>query len=249
MKKVVKKGSQFQIAVVTHQLETVREYAGKALGEIGDERAIEPMIEALAVHGNDYTGVNGIAEGLGMIGEKAVPELLKCLDTKERGLALTTFNTYADKRAEKKLLDIAGDLSEETYLRIRAVCGLGNITDATCGKELSQFMQESSDGDLIKAIERTLVKLNYKIEEDDKIKAERRAAEKMLDGLKAIHVGMTEAEADKLVGGAVFGMGQNQVHKTQYGDFQLLVNNGIVTGTWMLEGVIQKIEQYLANEE
>ena len=229
-------------------IETVRQYVGKALGRIGDERGVEPMIAALAVHGNDYAGVHGIADGLGLMGEKAVPQLIKCLDTPERDLALRAFETYADKRVEDKLLAIACDPSESIYLRTRAVCGLGNIEGASCGEELSQLMQHAADDKLIKAIENTLAKLNYEVDASDKKKADRRAAEKMLAGLQAVHIGMTEEEADKLVGGAVFGMGQNQVHKTLYGDFQLLVNNGIVTGTWMMEGVIKSIEEYLKNE-
>jgi hypothetical protein len=56
---------------------------------------------------------------------------------------------------------------------------------------------------------------------------------------------MDEDEAERLVGSASFSMGANQVHKTQFGDFQLIVVNGRVTASLYVDGVVKKIEEYL----
>ncbi|MDR2036475.1 MAG: HEAT repeat domain-containing protein [Bacteroidales bacterium] len=225
--------------------EAVREYAGKALGELGDERTITPMIKALAIHGADYTGVNGIADGLGMMGTKAVTQLMELLDGPEMGLALRALEKGADKQAEEKLLAIAEDPGIEEYLRIRAVIALGNIPET--GDRLTQLLQKEGSDKLVKSILNALEKIGYKVENAGSLEkeAKRRSAQKLLEGMKAIKIGMKENDADELVGYAVFGMGANQVHKTPYGDFQLIVNHGIVTGTFGFDPVIKKIEEFL----
>ena len=60
---------------------------------------------------------------------------------------------------------------------------------------------------------------------------------------------MSEDEADDLVGAGVFQMGANVVHKTKYGDFQLLVTGGRVTGTKQIETVMANIEKWLKEQE
>ena len=60
---------------------------------------------------------------------------------------------------------------------------------------------------------------------------------------------MSEDEADALAGAGVFQMGANVVHKTRFGDFQLLVTGGRVTGTMYIETVAANIEKWLKEQE
>ncbi|MDR2469622.1 MAG: HEAT repeat domain-containing protein [Tannerella sp.] len=234
---------------------TVVEDAAIALGTMQLVETVEPMLAALRERcksyreGQDYTAIRGISEGLGKMGSVAVPPLLECLKRKEMvNEMLIALEPTGDPRAEEALLAVASDESLPAYVRKTAVHGLGNISGATCGKMLSNLLAKASDDGFISAINQSLKKMGYEVNASDTEAAKQRAAKKLLSGLRAIRPGMTEEEADGLVGGAVFGMGANQVHRTPFGEFQLLVHNGIVTGTWMIEPVIEKIEEFLKSD-
>ncbi|MDR1102635.1 MAG: HEAT repeat domain-containing protein [Tannerella sp.] len=233
----------------------VVKYTAIALGTMQLPETVEPMLAALRERyksyrqGQDYSAIRGISEGLGKIGSAAVPQLLECLERKEMvEEMLSALEFIGDPRSEEALLSAASDESLSAYIRRIAIRGLGNISGAKCGAKLNAMLAEVSDCELISDINKSIEKMGFKVNATDTEAAKRRAAEKLLAGLRAIHSGMTEDEADQLVGGAVFGMGANQVHHTPFGNFQLLVNNGIVTGTWMIEIVIENIEKYLGGK-
>ena len=231
---------------------TVVAYAAKALGSMHLPETVEPMINVLREklksyrEGQDYTAIDGIADGLGKIGAAAVPLLLESLGRREMvSEVLQALEPIGDPSAESALLSAASDIALPAYVRAKAVRGLGNIQGATSGEALSALLSSASDESLIIAINRAMEKIGYEASAELAEEAKRRAAEKLLSGLRSIRPGMSEEAADKLVGGAVFGMGANQVHKTQFGDFQLLVVNGIVTGSMWVDSIITKIEEYL----
>lgn len=233
---------------------TVVKYAAEALGSMKLPETVKPMIDILRTRlsryhkGQDFTAIGGISDGLGKIGSAAVPQLLECLDKREMTPEIIrALEPIGDPSAEPGLLAAASDASLPDYVRSAAVRGIGNMGKASCGAQLSEMLSNTSDDRLIKAIQTTLEKIGYSVDESAVDDAKQKAAKKLLDGLSAIRPGMTEDEADDLVGGAVFGMGANQVHQTPFGNFQLLVNNGIVVSTLWVDAVVEKIDQYLGN--
>lgn len=231
---------------------TVVEYAAKALGELKDERSIEPMIDVMRRFcGGDYTGVSGVCVGLGRMGDIAVPRLLELVDTDIREHVLRALAKTGSPLAMELLVKAASDENDSGYFRSLMADGIGHIGGEKAIIELKDLLSSTSEQAFVKAILRNLKNLG--VSEDalgnTAQNAERASAQKLLDGLGALHKGMREDEADRLIGGAQFGMGANQVHQTSFGSFQLLVSNGIVYDMLFVQGVIEKIEKYLNENE
>ena len=79
--------------------------------------------------------------------------------------------------------------------------------------------------------------------------AEIRSARKLLKGFQSLKKGMREDDADDLVGPGHFQMGNNVVHKCKFGEFQLLVSNGIVYDTLWTQPVVTKIKAWLKEND
>ena len=95
------------------------------LGEIGDKRAVEPLIEALEDENKHVRLASVVA--LGKIGDRrAVESLIEALRSKElREVAAFTLGEIRDGKAVQQLLQILND--ENEYVREAAPWALGKI--------------------------------------------------------------------------------------------------------------------------
>ena len=104
----------------------VRERATEALGELGDVRAVEPLIRAL---GDEYGNVcRGAIEALVKIGSAAIEPLIGALgdeDLDVRRLAEKTLIKMGGAAVEP----LIGALEEDGHVRRGAAWALGEIGD------------------------------------------------------------------------------------------------------------------------
>jgi HEAT repeat protein len=105
-------------------------HAAETLGEIGDTRAVEPLIHALK---NNYTNVREkIAEALGKIGKPALMPLIHALDvgaSHVRGYAARALVRIPDTRAVEPLIHALLN-DENNDVRKETAKALGKIRDA-----------------------------------------------------------------------------------------------------------------------
>lgn len=118
-----------------------RTSATEVLGEIGDERAVEPLIDALK---NDKASdvQRSAAEALGKIGDKRVVELLiKALKDEDWQVRLgAAIGLTGDKRAVEPLIDALKD--EYAWVRERAAEALGKIGDERAVEPLNAVLED-----------------------------------------------------------------------------------------------------------
>jgi hypothetical protein len=126
----------------------VRRVAAEALGEIGDARAVDPLIKALQIQrftkwNYRYFGLRAAAaEALGEIGDaRAVDPLIKALqDVREvQDVAAAALGRIGDARAVDPLIKA---LQEENFDRRIAAEALGEIGDARAVDPLIKALQE-----------------------------------------------------------------------------------------------------------
>ncbi len=240
------------IEALLDKTNTVVEYAGKALGKLKDERSIEPMLDVMRkFRGGDYMGMLGVIAGLGLMGDIAVPRLLELADSDIGNHVKRALAETGSPKAMGILVSGAKDDSQDGYYRALMIDGIGKIGGEAAIGELKSLLENASNPDVVNALLRNLEKLGVSKDQlgDAEKDAKIAAAKKLLEGLRSLRKGMTEDDADRLVGGANFGMGANQVHNTNFGSFQLLVSNGIVYDMLYTDGVIQKIEQFLLDNK
>lgn len=223
-------------------------YAAGALGRIGGDKAIEAMLGVMRrYNGGDYTGVIGVIDAFGQMGERAIPRLMELADSDIGEHVMRALAKTGSPRALALLIKEASSPQRTAYYRSLMADGIGRAGGSEAKDALLELLDTAKDEAVVKAAVRNLDTMGISGEDIEKRKkaAQRASAQKLLDGLRAIHPGMKEAEADMLVGGANFGMGANQVHETRFGSFQLLVSGGIVNDTLYVENVIKKIEEYM----
>lgn len=224
------------------------QYAAKALAKAAGSDAIEPLLGVMRRYrSGDYTGVNGAIDALGLLGEAAVPRLLELADSEIGMPVMRALAKTGSPRALARLAGEASDARQTAYHRSLIVDGIGRIGGEAGTETLLALLDTARDEAVVKAVVHNLEKLGIGGEDLEKRKAaaQRASAQKLLNGLRAIQTGMSEAAADALVGGANFGMGENQVHETRFGSFQLIVRGGVVCSTLYVPGVVEKIEAYL----
>jgi HEAT repeat protein len=232
----------------------VVECAIDVLGKMKCTTAIEPFLDFVRNYqeGQDFTLASKAIKALGLIGEDAVPVLLE--EEKNgpanRGFVLRALAATGSPAAFDALKNGMADASLPGYEHEYIAKGLEKIGTEEAAACLKEALEVAGNDGLVKTIAECLERLNVPVDnlEEKKKAAEINSAKKLLDGLKAIHPGMSEDEADDLVGPGVFQMGANVVHKTKYGDFQLLVTNGRVTGTRQIDTVTANIEKWLKEQ-
>ena len=118
------------IFALQHKDPTVQYDAAEALGDIGDERAVEPLLAALK---NDETG--GVrwkaAEALSKLGTPAVAGLISALqhdDDDVRWKAAIALGEIGDPQAIPSLINVLCD--EDRFVRSRAAYALSMIGEA-----------------------------------------------------------------------------------------------------------------------
>lgn len=130
------------IRALRHEDEEVRWEAADALGEIGDERAVEPLIQALKDEDDDVQW--GAAEALGKMGEKAVEPLIQALKDKNvRSLATFALGEIGDSRAVEPLIQALKD--EDKNVRFSGALYLGKFGDSRAVEPLIQALKDEDE--------------------------------------------------------------------------------------------------------
>jgi HEAT repeat protein len=125
--------------------EEIRVNAAKALGCIGDAKAVEPLIGALKDWNADVR--QRVAEALGGIGDaKAVEPLIDALkdeDVNVRGLAAGALGDIVDAKAVDPLLEALKD--ENEYVRGIAARALERVGDARGAEPLIEALKDENE--------------------------------------------------------------------------------------------------------
>lgn len=124
------------IRALKHEDTEVKKQAVKVLGELGNPRAIEPLIQAL----NDWDlHERDVADSLAMIGEPAVESLLLAMEEPEtKWGAITALGDIGDARAIYPLVKASRDVDPK--IRGAAVIALGKIGDGRVVQPLIGFL-------------------------------------------------------------------------------------------------------------
>lgn len=233
----------------------VVECACRVLGRLKAVEAIMPLLEVVRSYreGTDFTAAGAAINTLGQIGDEAVPVLLKELENgpASRGFVLRALAATGSLSALEALKKGMQDTSLPGYEQEYIAKGLARIGTPEAIDSLKKALDTASDDGVVKVIAKCLEDLHVQTDdlEEKKKKAEINAAKKLLSGLQSIRIGMTEDEADDLVGPGNYQMGPNVVHNTRFGEFQLLVNGNRVTGTLHTDRVIESIKKWLEEQK
>ena len=232
-------------------------HAIRALGRLKDEAAIPMLIGVIDRYreGQDFTCADEAIKALGQIGESAVPAVQerakKGSPTRPymlRALALIGSPTTLDVLKEGLADDSLSDYDQTLIAR-----GLGNMDSPEAAEALISALDTAQSDTVVDAISQSLGKLSATVDpaliESKRKAAEIRAARKLLKGFQSLRKGMREDDADDLVGPGHFQMGSNVVHRCKFGEFQLLVSNGIVYDMLWTEGVVEKIKAWLKEND
>lgn len=134
--------------IVTSKLEDTNKYvrlrAVKALGVIGDTKAVKLLIKALK---DEYEGVRTLAaRGLGNIGDpRAVELLIEALKDKSehvRADATVSLGRIRDVKAVEPLIEVLKDDNE--YMHDKAAWALGNVGDPKAVEPLIEALKDTN---------------------------------------------------------------------------------------------------------
>ena len=151
-KKQVKKTFQELINdLMTSSSEKVRYNAARVLGEMGDSKAVEPLIDVLK---NDKNGSVCITatDALIEIGDVATDALIKSLDHEKVNVrcdATRALGEIGNKKCVDKIINMLYD--EWVNVRIYAVTSLGKLNDKKAVPALIDVMKNRSENDLVRA--------------------------------------------------------------------------------------------------
>jgi Arc/MetJ family transcription regulator len=142
-------GFEDEVSVLISALEDedngVRRDAAKALGEMGDSRALEPLILVLLEDDDKYVRAD-VARALGVLGDTgAVEPLMQALledeDSSVRDNAAEALGVLGDSRAVEPLIQALLE-DEESSVRIEAAKALGEIGDNRAVEALTQALED-----------------------------------------------------------------------------------------------------------
>lgn len=232
----------------------VVECAAKALGRLKEKDAIEPLLAIVLAYreGQDFTAAEAAVNALGEIGEDAVPVLLKELkhNPEKPWMVLRALAATGSPSALEVLQEGITDQTIPGYEQVYIIQGLAKIGTPDAVESLKNALDTATDEMVVKTIAKCLEDMHVEVKglEAKKKAAEINAAKKLLTGLKTVRPGMTEDEADDLVGAGNFQMGANVVHNTRFGNFQFLVSGNRIAKILYTENVIEKIEKWLKEQ-
>ena len=168
------------ISALKNKDRSVRCEAARALGQIGDKRAVEPLIESLKRHESElvwrsplvptpkslprrmegHSITNRAAAALGNIGDKrAVKPLIKALEDNLGHRAasysviifIKALEKIGDKRAVKPLIKVLdftrSSLVHGLYftIQLKAISALGNMGDKRAIEPITNFLNKNQD--------------------------------------------------------------------------------------------------------
>ena len=140
--------------------EVVRNDAARILGEIGDQRAVDPLIDALEDENEIWIIRELAAMALGEIGDpKAIDPLIDALNDENpyvRGTAAEALGEIGDPKAIDPLIDALND--EQHFVRSGAAEALGEISDQRAVDPLIEALKDD-DWDIQLWAASSLVKL------------------------------------------------------------------------------------------
>lgn len=142
---------------------TVNEILAEVLGDIGDSRAVEPLIDALCQSDNEREE-EAIEEALVNIGKPAVESIIKALKQEDIdlrwGLAKVLGN-IGDSRAVEPLIEVLKDENEDEQVLREAAIALGKLGDARAVDPLTEVLKDE-DADVREAAEEALESIRAK---------------------------------------------------------------------------------------
>lgn len=123
--------------------------AAHTLGEMGDERAIEPLIEVLQDRDSHWNVRSAAARALARIGGPRVVEpLIAALKNGVRDAAALALGGLGDSRAVEPLIAVLRDVEHPGYVSAAAVWALGNLRDERAAEPLVEMVSDELTGDL-----------------------------------------------------------------------------------------------------
>lgn len=177
-----------------------------ALGHIGDERAVEPLIEVLNNTDDDDTH-EYIIKALGYIkGEKVVKPLIKALDSTNsynRTVAAQAFIWISDERAVAPLIKTLKDT--DWNVRYEATRALGSIGNQSSVEPLKEAALNDSNQNVRISARRALKSMNVEISNVTRVENEGNA-EGSNDSFKTdenVHVSVKSIGEKRFIGEGV----------------------------------------------
>jgi len=147
LKEIKEPAINFLVTSLKEKINDPIRYDAWALGEIGDKRAVEPLIQALK-EGNHYLQ-RAAADALGKIGDsRAVEPLIQALRT-EKTLTSISYNIaealgkIRDTRAVEPLIQVLKD-NIDFYLARVVALALGEIGDSRAIEPLKQALRKGN---------------------------------------------------------------------------------------------------------
>ncbi len=140
------------VKTLKHEDEKVKFEAAKFLGILGDERAIDPLVEILR-YGDEYKRLDAVY-AISQIGKPAVEPLIMLFDDENpavRELAIRALSHIGDGRAKETFIQAFNDGNEN--IRKYAVIGLGILRDERAIEPLKELL---NDPDLKKEVDDVL---------------------------------------------------------------------------------------------
>ena len=129
----------------------IRYTAALSLGELGDEQAIEALIEQVEGDGNAMARQAAVI-ALGMIGDaRAAPYLIKALNSDNpdvRFQAVTSLMQVNPEQAAKPLRRALKD--EDPEVRAGAVAALGDLGDPLCVASIAPMLDDLTSGGAVR---------------------------------------------------------------------------------------------------
>ncbi|MGD1995514.1 MAG: HEAT repeat domain-containing protein [Anaerolineae bacterium] len=246
---------------------TVVSHVAEALGQIGDQRALDPLLSTLTWDQRDFSPCRSAGEALAELGEEAVRPVIRCLkDDDRRSGALVALEAMGDARATQPLVVVLTDRSVPLFDRVTAAEALGATSDPEAIEHLKAGLLEADNPKLVNAITQALQDLGSDPEALSGMKeeAETRATVQLLRNLRKVKIGMREEELTSLIGGPAFSMKasgplgkrapaylqkrENWEYRTQFGSFQIVMEDGRVVKMGSVRHVIGEIEKEIPEE-
>lgn len=138
-------GIQALLECVKHQDYMALKAAAEALGDLGDPRAVQPLIDRA---GSAYSGAHdSVVQALGKLGRPALQELLRRLKQDESGVcpdAVVALGCIGDPRALEPLLGLLR--SDNDLMRWGAAEALGKLGDARAVEPLLRRLGDEHPG-------------------------------------------------------------------------------------------------------
>ena len=131
------------IDILSSEDDTLINAAAEALGEIGDERTVEPLINLLVSNPKvTYATSNALSK---IKSKKSVEPIIKLLKNDDKNIkrqSATILGNIGDKRAIEPLIETLND--KDAYLRRRVVVALGQINDDSVIDPLLNSLNDSA---------------------------------------------------------------------------------------------------------